>query len=99
MILRLCAPFEDAQLLTCIERGGGNDFQQMRFAHVMRAGATYEYPARFEKPECTQIDLFVSAACAFERTPRLCKRRRIDDNDVEFRPDIRQVRQVVKNVG
>lgn len=46
MVLGLHAPFQHPQFSPGIERGHGYDFQQLRFAQMMRAGARHEYPAR-----------------------------------------------------
>jgi len=46
VILGLGAALQDAELLAAIESGGGDQFEEMSLAHVVRAGATHQDSAR-----------------------------------------------------
>ena len=45
----MSAALEDAKLFAAIEGGGGDDFEQVRFGHVVRAGASDERSAGSEE--------------------------------------------------
>ena len=99
MVLRLGPAFQHAQSAPGIERRLRHDFQQHRFADVVRAGACHEDSARREQSQCAQVDVLVTAHGAVDLFARLGERRRVENDRVEIAARRRITRQDFEDVG
>jgi len=84
MVLALGAALQHSQGAAGIERGLGHQFQESRFAHVMRAGTGDQNSSRTQQTEGSEVDFFIARGGRFDVLAGFGEGRRVEDYEVEM---------------
>src|SRR4051812_10989665 len=92
----LRAALENAQGLTRIQSGFGEDFEKHRLAHMVAAGAGHQYSARLQHTQRAYVDVLIAARGVIDLLAGLRESRGIED---DHRIAGVSSRKVVEDVG